>query len=83
MSVPTLCCCLACRAQIVYTQRVRPPPNPPQRALVSLLPKEGSASTHGRFTLLTYNLLADLYCKVGKGAQEQCHQGEAALCMHV
>lgn len=55
--------CSAC-LQIVYTQRVRPPPNPPQRALVSLLLKESAVGSHGRFTVLTYNLLADLYCKV-------------------
>lgn len=53
----------------LYSSRVRPIPNPPQRALVRLVPP---VQTHAgnRFTVLSYNLLADLYAKVtrGKGA---------------
>ena len=46
----------------IFTARVRPPPNPPVRAMLQLsaMPSSG----HGRFSVLTYNLLADLYAKV-------------------
>lgn len=47
------------------TSRVRPAPNPPQRSLVQLGPPAPAVSSLGRFTVLTYNLLADLYAKVG------------------
>jgi len=58
------------RALAVSTARVRPAPRPPRRARVPLplppavaqLPKIPTpASTSSRFTVLTYNLLADLY----------------------
>lgn len=49
----------------MLTQRVRPAPNPPQRSLVPLvLPNDNNIQNNGRFTVLTYNLLADLYGKV-------------------
>lgn len=44
----------------IVTARVRPSPNPPKRTLVPItLPHP--AVTKGRFTLLSYNMLADLY----------------------
>eukprot|EP00195_Chlamydomonas_chlamydogama_P016392 CAMPEP_0202900342 /NCGR_PEP_ID=MMETSP1392-20130828/11166_1 /ASSEMBLY_ACC=CAM_ASM_000868 /TAXON_ID=225041 /ORGANISM="Chlamydomonas chlamydogama, Strain SAG 11-48b" /LENGTH=568 /DNA_ID=CAMNT_0049586715 /DNA_START=168 /DNA_END=1874 /DNA_ORIENTATION=- len=49
------------KVQVVQTTRVRPAPNPPLRHMVQLVPP--SSHTNGRFTLLTYNLLADLYAK--------------------
>ena len=48
----------------VATAPVRPPPSPPRRALVPLPPGPPLAPTSPgspRFTVLTYNLLADLY----------------------
>ena len=45
------------------TARVRPVPLCPQRALVPVAPPRGSNSA-GKFTALTYNLLADLYASV-------------------
>jgi hypothetical protein len=42
---------------------VRPAPNLPTRNLVPL-PGAGPGGGYGRFTLLTYNILADLYAKV-------------------
>ncbi|GAX83499.1 hypothetical protein CEUSTIGMA_g10924.t1 [Chlamydomonas eustigma] len=52
------------KIQIFDTSRVRPAPNPPARHMVQLVPEVSpQASTSGRFTLLTYNLLADLYAK--------------------
>mmetsp|Transcript_13036 Transcript_13036/g.39493 ORF Transcript_13036/g.39493 Transcript_13036/m.39493 type:complete len:591 (+) Transcript_13036:158-1930(+) len=47
----------------VRSERVRPAPLPPKRALITLPPPKGQPSldTQGGFTLLTYNLLADLY----------------------
>lgn len=51
------------RVQYVDTSRVRPAPNPPQRAMVQLGPPPAAVSSMGRFTVLTYNLLADLYAK--------------------
>lgn len=44
----------------IITTRARPAPNPPRRVLVPLTPATPSV-TKGRFTLLSYNLLADLY----------------------
>lgn len=45
------------------THRVRSAPQPPRRALVSLPAPKLSNST-GKFSVLTYNLLADLYTNV-------------------
>lgn len=44
----------------IVTARVRPAPNPPKRVLVPISPPYPSV-TKGRFTLVSYNLLADLY----------------------
>jgi mRNA deadenylase 3'-5' endonuclease subunit Ccr4 len=44
---------------------VRPAPNLPLRAMVALPPPPGTPPSGSRFTLMTYNLLADLYAKVG------------------
>lgn len=62
------------RSLAVSTARVRPAPRPPRRARVPLplppavaqlakpsLPSSPSSSSSNRFTVLTYNLLADLY----------------------
>lgn len=46
-----------------FTTRVRPAPSPPQRKLVAISSAPVNHSTTGKFTLLTYNLLADLYAK--------------------
>lgn len=52
------------KMQIMLTARVRPSPNPPTRHIVQLLPQTSQSSFAGsRFTVLTYNLLADLYAK--------------------
>lgn len=40
-------------------------PCPPRRALVPMTPAKPSV-TKGRFSLLSYNLLADLYATVGR-----------------
>ena len=45
------------------TARVRPVPLWPQRALVPVAPPRGGTAA-GKFTALTYNLLADLYASV-------------------
>lgn len=45
------------------TARVRPVPLCPQRTLVPIPPPRGS-NPAGKFTALTYNLLADLYASV-------------------
>ena len=45
------------------TGRVRPVPLCPQRALIPLPPPRGG-NPAGKFTALTYNLLADLYASV-------------------
>lgn len=52
------------KMQFCYTSRVRPLPTPPTRHLVQLVPPP-SLQTYGssRFTMLSYNLLADLYAK--------------------
>lgn len=44
----------------IITSRVRPAPAPPRRALVPLTPPKPCV-TRGKFTLLSYNMLADLY----------------------
>jgi CCR4-NOT transcription complex subunit 6 len=44
----------------IVTARVRPAPNPPRRSLVPITPPHASV-TKGAFTVLSYNLLADLY----------------------
>ncbi|MEW5318944.1 MAG: hypothetical protein WDW38_010124 [Sanguina aurantia] len=56
------------RTEVVQTSRVRPTPSPPTRSLVQLVPTaqptpSPGAANLGRFTVLTYNLLADLYAK--------------------
>lgn len=49
------------RAAPVYTQHVRPSPQPPTRHMVQMQPPTSLPGP--RFTILTYNLLADLYAK--------------------
>ncbi|GMH34693.1 hypothetical protein BSKO_02554 [Bryopsis sp. KO-2023] len=46
---------------VVITSRVLPAPSPPLRAMASLIPLNLRLNREGRFTLLTYNILADLY----------------------
>lgn len=54
------------RPSLAFTSRVRPAPNLPVRNLVPLpLPGASKAGSGSRFTLLSYNMLADLYAKVG------------------
>ena len=69
--------CLKCEVAAVDTQqnretgsssspstaRVRPVPLCPQRALIPIPPPRGG-NPAGKFTALTYNLLADLYASV-------------------
>lgn len=52
--------------EVLCTRCPTPPaaPSPPKRVLVPLTPAKPSV-TKGKFTLLTYNLLADLYATVG------------------
>ena len=50
----------------IITSRVRPAPCPPRRVLVPLTPSKPSVA-RGKFTLLTYNLLADLYATARVG----------------
>lgn len=47
------------------TARVRPAPQPPVRAIIPLRNNVGKVYQEGRFTVLTYNILADLYATVG------------------
>lgn len=61
--------------QSVCTARVRPAPNPPVRSMVQMVPPS-QQSNAGRFTILTYNLLADLYAKVG--VDKQARGGETS-----
>lgn len=66
----------ACRPGAAFTSRVRPAPNLPQRSLVPLPGAgPGGVGGYGRFTLLTYNILADLYAKVGGSASLQAGWG--------
>lgn len=51
------------KTQVVYTSRVRPTPNPPARNMVQMLPPSSQTYPGSRFTVLSYNLLADLYAK--------------------
>lgn len=44
----------------IITARVRPAPSPPKRIMVPMAPSQATAPK-GKFTLLSYNLLADLY----------------------
>lgn len=58
------------RPMLAFTSRVRPAPNLPVRNLVALplaynVTKAGPSS---RFTVLSYNMLADLYAKVSSAA---------------
>jgi len=46
-----------------FTARVRPAPNLPVRHMVALPNAPPPSSSGSRFTVLTYNLLADLYAK--------------------
>lgn len=46
------------------TARVRHMPVPPQRSMVPLPNVKHLSSTEGTFTVLTYNILADLYATV-------------------
>lgn len=48
----------------IATNRVRPAPSPPKRAFVPITPAPKSVVSAGKFTALTYNLLADLYATV-------------------
>ena len=48
------------KAFSIVTARVRPSPLPPRRAMIPVAPIR-PAVKKGRFTVLTYNLLADLY----------------------
>jgi mRNA deadenylase 3'-5' endonuclease subunit Ccr4 len=51
---------------LAFTSRVRPAPNLPVRNLVPLPLPQGVAKggPNSRFTVLSYNMLADLYAKV-------------------
>lgn len=64
---PFPCPLLAGRPLEAFTTRVRPAPNLPLRAMVALPPPPGTPPSGSCFTLMTYNLLADLYAKVGEG----------------
>ena len=46
----------------VLTARVRPAPTPPVRRNIALKPSKPTAN--GRFTALTYNILADIYANM-------------------
>jgi hypothetical protein len=89
----------ASKIQMFDTTRVRPAPNPPARHMVQLMPEsapQGGPGPSGRFTLLTYNLLADIYAKAsarrcmgetsgrmhGGGHLGCMHGGVGAACMH-
>ena len=54
------------RPSLAFTSRVRAAPNLPMRSLVPLPLPHGlaRAGPGSRFTVLTYNILADLYAKV-------------------
>ncbi len=53
------------RPGTVFSARVRAMPNPPTRSYVPLKPPHGVQTTPaGKFSVLTYNMLADLYAKV-------------------
>jgi hypothetical protein len=54
------------RPMLAFTSRVRPAPNLPVRNLVPLPLPQGVAKggPNSRFTVLSYNMLADLYAKV-------------------
>lgn len=58
------------RPMLAFTSRVRPAPNLPVRNLVSLpLPYNVTkAGPSSRFTVLSYNMLADLYAKVSRSS---------------
>ena len=51
------------RTFTVVTQRVKAAPEPPKRNLIPL-PSQRLETAAGRFSVLTYNLLADLYANV-------------------
>ena len=52
----------------VSTSRVRPAPSPPKRSLTPVPPPKNVVTT-GKFTALTYNLLADLYATVRRACR--------------
>lgn len=56
----------------VFTSRVRPAPTPPTRNLIPLPLSPSVAMAQGRFTILTYNLLADLYAKASADHSNYC-----------
>lgn len=75
---------------VVNSSRVRPAPSPPLRPMLPLPPPPGGHFASGRFTVLTYNLLADLYAKVGRwvGPSRQSYwqhtrDANAVVCMVV
>lgn len=53
------------RILVSHTSRVRPTPNPPARQMVQMIPPTSQCYPGSRFTIMSYNLLADLYAKVG------------------
>ena len=59
----------ACRPGAAFSSRVRPAPNLPPRALVALPTTGAPAGGGARFTLLSYNILADLYAKADGHSQ--------------
>lgn len=77
----------ASKIQMFDTTRVRPAPNPPARHMVQLMaePTPQPAGPSGRFTLLTYNLLADIYAKVLADTMHMSCMGRGMrtlACMH-
>ena len=54
------------------TARVRPAPSPPKRALTPISPPPKNVVSAGKFTALTYNLLADLYATVRHRKATSC-----------
>lgn len=61
----------------IATARVRPAPSPPRRSLSPITPAPKNIVSAGKFTALTYNLLADLYatvCLPSCFAVEKCLQ---------
>lgn len=64
----------------VSTARVRPEPSPPKRSLTPVPPPKNVVTT-GKFTALTYNLLADLYATVRRVCRDALLVG--TLCCHM
>lgn len=62
----------------VLTARVRPAPTPPVRRNIALKPSK--PTTNGRFTALTYNVLADIYANMVRCLDRPCmHDGAPLL----